>query len=105
MSRPPYTTQTHIISSLYTQVRSLNGTAISYLYIDPFSRPAEKRGGAWMDSILSRSALLAPPGANVRLPVAVAVCNQAPPLGGGPALMNVREVTTMFHEFGEFYYV
>ena len=37
---------------------------------DPYSRPAEKRGGAWMDEVVGQSRLLAPAGKDVRLPVA-----------------------------------
>ena len=86
----------------FFEVRAANnGTPIAYLYVDPFARPAEKRGGAWMDSVIGRSALLAPKGQRVRLPVAVAVCNSAPPeRPGAPALLTLRDVTTLFHEFG-----
>jgi oligopeptidase A len=77
----------------FFEVRATNGTPIAYLYLDPFSRPAEKRQGAWMDSVIPRSSLMAPAGANVRLPVAVAVCNQMGPVGGGPALLTLRDVS------------
>jgi oligopeptidase A len=72
----------------------------AYFYLDPYSRPAEKRGGAWMDEVVGRSKLLAPSGSAVRLPVAHMVCNQSPPIGDQPSLMTFREVETMFHEFG-----
>jgi len=72
-------------------------------YLDPYSRPAEKRGGAWMAEVVGRSELLAgtdaPPG-GARLPVAHMVCNQSPPVDGAPSLMTFREVETLFHEFG-----
>lgn len=29
---------------------SVNGEPKAYFYLDPYSRPAEKRGGAWMDT-------------------------------------------------------
>jgi len=73
---------------------------VAYFYLDPYSRPAEKRGGAWMDEVVGRSKLMAPSGSDVRLPVAHMVCNQSPPIGDQPSLMTFREVETMFHEFG-----
>jgi oligopeptidase A len=42
-----------------------NGDHIASFYLDPYSRPAEKRGGAWMDECLGRSRLFAAPGATV----------------------------------------
>lgn len=51
-------------------------------------RPAEKRGGAWMDVCVGRSTAFG----DVRLPVAHLVCNQAPPVGDQPSLMTFREV-------------
>jgi oligopeptidase A len=73
---------------------------IAAFYLDAYSRPAEKRGGAWMDSCVGRSRLLAEPGQAVRLPVAYLTCNQTPPVDGKPSLMNFTEVRTLFHEFG-----
>lgn len=60
-----------------------DGKAKAYFYLDPYSRPAEKRGGAWMNGVTSQSKLFAPPGEKVRLPVAHMVCNQ---VGRGFAL-------------------
>jgi len=74
--------------------------AVAYFYLDAFSRPAEKRGGAWMDEVVGRSALCAPVDADVRLPVAHMVTNQSPPVDGQPSLMTFREVETLFHELG-----
>lgn len=62
----------------------------AYFYLDPYSRPAEKRGGAWMAEVVGQSKLLAPAGAHVRLPVAHMVCNQIPPIGEKPSLMTFR---------------
>ncbi len=70
--------------------------AIAHFYLDPYSRPAEKRGGAWMDECIVR----ARDADSVRLPVAYLVCNQSPPVDGKPSLMTFREVETLFHEFG-----
>lgn len=69
------------------------GEPIAYFYLDPYCRPAEKQSGAWMGEVLSRSHVLAPPGATFRLPVAYMVCNQMPPVGDKPSLMTFREVT------------
>ena len=82
----------------YFQVTNAADDAkIAYFYLDPYSRPAEKRGGAWMDECIVRAKERT--GA-VRLPVAYLVCNQSPPVDGQPSLMTFREVETLFHEFG-----
>ncbi|KAL2904169.1 Organellar oligopeptidase A chloroplastic/mitochondrial [Bienertia sinuspersici] len=81
-------------------VKDSSGSPIAYFYFDPYSRPSEKRGGAWMDEVVSRSRVLSRDGTSVRLPVAHMVCNQTPPVGDKPSLMTFREVETVFHEFG-----
>jgi oligopeptidase A len=81
-------------------VRDRGGERIASFYLDPFSRPSEKNGGAWMDECETRSALLAPRGQLHRVPVAHVICNQAPPIEGRPSLMSFVEVRTLFHEFG-----
>ena len=73
------------------------GQPIAAFYLDPYSRPGSKRGGAWMDDCLGRS--LGPDGTPV-LPVAYLICNQSPPVGDSPSLMTFEEVETLFHEFG-----
>jgi oligopeptidase A len=80
----------------YFQIASEQGEAIAHFYLDPYSRPAEKRGGAWMDDCIGRAKIAGV----VRTPVAYLVCNQTPPVGGKPSLMTFREVETLFHEFG-----
>eukprot|EP01038_Epipyxis_sp_PR26KG_P012317 gene12317-16521_t len=70
------------------------GEYIASFYLDPYSRPAEKRGGAWMDVCLGKSKVLE------RKPVAYLICNGSPPVGDKPSLMTFREVETLFHEFG-----
>ncbi|GBG65612.1 hypothetical protein CBR_g51495 [Chara braunii] len=84
----------------FFRVEDLQGEPLAFFYLDPYSRPAEKRGGAWMDEVVGRSRLLALPNESVRLPVAHVVCNQSPPVGDKPSLMTFREVETLFHEFG-----
>ena len=84
----------------YFRVLDAAGAPLAAFYLDAFSRPESKRGGAWMDDCQGRSRLMAPPGESVRLPVAHLVCNQTPPLGDRPSLMTFDEVETLFHEFG-----
>ncbi|ESQ41005.1 hypothetical protein EUTSA_v10012826mg [Eutrema salsugineum] len=81
-------------------VKDSSGNPTAYFYFDPYSRPSEKRDGAWMDEVFSRSRVMAQKGSSVRLPVAHMVCNQTPPVGDKPSLMTFREVETVFHEFG-----
>lgn len=73
---------------------------IGGLFLDLYARPAEKRGGAWMDDLVGRSVACASAGQSVRLPVAYINCNQRPGLDGAPALMSFQEMVTLFHEFG-----
>jgi len=92
----------------FFRVKDEDGRPRAAFFLDPYSRPAEKRGGAWMDECVGRSTLLAAEPVwnsdlnsdGVRLPVAYLVCNQAPPVDGKPSLMTLAEVTTLFHEFG-----
>ncbi|CAD6248807.1 unnamed protein product [Miscanthus lutarioriparius] len=81
-------------------VKDSSNSPVAYFYFDPYSRPSEKRGGAWMNVVFSRSRVLARNGLAARLPVAHMVCNQTPPVGEKPSLMTFREVETVFHEFG-----
>jgi oligopeptidase A len=84
----------------YYRVLDADGRETAGLYLDPYARPEEKRGGAWMDELCGRSSVCAPAGRDVRLPVAYVNCNQRPGLDGAPSLMSFQEVTTLFHEFG-----
>jgi len=70
---------------------------LAAFYLDPYSRPGSKRGGAWMDECLGRS--INKDGETV-LPVAYLICNQSPPVADTPSLMTFEEVETLFHEFG-----
>ncbi len=72
------------------------GAQIAAFYLDPYSRPENKRGGAWMDTCINRAWV----DGGLRLPVAYMVCNGTPPVGGTPSLMAFNEVRTLFHEFG-----
>jgi len=71
---------------------------IASFFLDPYSRPEDKRGGAWMDVCLGKSSAVP----NRDVPVAYLTCNSSPPAPAGdkPALMTFREVETLFHEAG-----
>eukprot|EP00542_Grammatophora_oceanica_P021271 CAMPEP_0194036328 /NCGR_PEP_ID=MMETSP0009_2-20130614/8668_1 /TAXON_ID=210454 /ORGANISM="Grammatophora oceanica, Strain CCMP 410" /LENGTH=721 /DNA_ID=CAMNT_0038678021 /DNA_START=257 /DNA_END=2422 /DNA_ORIENTATION=+ len=68
---------------------------IASFYLDPYSRPADKRGGAWMDVCVGKSEAV-----KRQIPVAYLTCNGSPPVGDTPSLMTFREVETLFHETG-----
>ena len=80
----------------FYEIRDEEQRHIAGFYLDPYSRPKDKRGGAWMNDCITRSA--GPRG--IRLPIAHLVCNSTPPTGDVPSLMTFREVETLFHEFG-----
>ncbi|MCA9083077.1 MAG: M3 family metallopeptidase [Planctomycetaceae bacterium] len=80
----------------YFEVFDEQNCQIAGFYLDPYSRPQNKRGGAWMNDCITRSRTAD----GLRLPVAHLVCNGTPPVGETPSLMTFREVETLFHEFG-----
>jgi len=73
---------------------------IAGFFVDPYPRPGEKRGRAWMNTVVGRNRTLAAPDQSSSLPVALFVMNGRPPEDGKPALMSLEEVRTLFHEFG-----
>jgi oligopeptidase A len=79
------------------RVKNEEGNEIAYFYLDPYSRPETKSGGAWMNDFRSRE--LSKDG-NVIKPIAVICCNQSLPDENSRALMRHSEVETLFHEFG-----
>ena len=81
----------------FFKVRDVDGTTIAYFFLDAFCRPANKRGGAWMDECLGRGKTKDD---EIVLPVAYLICNQTPPTKDKPSLMSFDEVETLFHEFG-----
>ena len=81
----------------FFRVSDRDGTPLAAFYLDPYSRPASKRGGAWMDECLNRSRS---DDGSMILPVAYLICNQTPPTDTAPSLMSFEEVETLFHEFG-----
>ena len=70
------------------------GEHLASFYLDPYARPENKRGGAWMGTCVGSSKVLD------RKPVAYLTCNGSPPVDGKPSLMTFNEVTTLFHETG-----
>ena len=58
---------------------------IASFYLDPYSRPENKRGGAWMDVCIGKSAAV-----QRDVPVAYLTCNGSPPVGDTPSLMTFR---------------
>ena len=81
----------------FFRVANADGTPRACFFLDPYSRPATKSGGAWMNDFRTRDK--SPDGERV-LPMAVLVCNQSIPVGGAPSVMRFNEVQTLFHEFG-----
>lgn len=74
-----------------------NDQQIASFYLDPYSRPENKRGGAWMDECKTR---YRKSDQKIQKPVAYLVCNSTPPVDDAPSLLTFREVETLFHEFG-----
>mmetsp|Transcript_14947 Transcript_14947/g.36401 ORF Transcript_14947/g.36401 Transcript_14947/m.36401 type:complete len:984 (+) Transcript_14947:152-3103(+) len=87
----------HADVSFYNLYDNANGGKhIASFYLDPYFRPMNKRGGAWMSSCVAKSRAL-----DNDLPVAYVSYNVEPPgEGGRPSLLTFREVETVFHEFG-----
>ncbi len=71
------------------------GAVIGRFYLDLYARET-KRGGAWMDEVITRRKLRD----TVQVPVAYLICNFSAPVGNRPALFTHDEVLTLFHEFG-----
>ncbi|MBS1673326.1 MAG: M3 family metallopeptidase [Actinobacteria bacterium] len=70
-----------------------DGSALGLYVLDLYTRES-KRGGAWMNPIVSQSALRG------TLPVVANNLNVAKPADGEPTLLTLDEVNTLFHEFG-----
>ncbi|MGE0172862.1 MAG: M3 family metallopeptidase [Oligoflexales bacterium] len=89
------------ISTWHTDVRFFNlfnrsGKQVASFYLDPYSRPENKKGGAWMNTCVNRGWVKG----QLLDPVAYIICNGTPPIGDKPSLLTFREVETLFHEFG-----
>ena len=77
------------------EVLDSEGKHLSIFYTDFFQRDT-KRQGAWMTNFVNQRNIC---GENVR-PMVVNVCNFTSPQGDIPALLNIDETRTLFHEFG-----
>lgn len=74
-----------------------SGKKIAAFFLDPYSRPENKNGGAWMNTCIDRGYSA---DGTFHTPVAYLVCNGTPPTSSKPSLLSFREVETLFHEFG-----
>ncbi|MFG1797728.1 M3 family metallopeptidase [Nocardia sp. NPDC049149] len=75
------------------EVFDADGSALGLFLGDFFTRPS-KRGGAWMNELVSQSGLLG------TRPVVVNNLNIVKPPADEPALLTWDNVRTLFHEFG-----
>ncbi|KSU55395.1 M3 family metallopeptidase [Microbacterium enclense] len=75
------------------EVHNADGSELGLFLLDLYTRDT-KRGGAWMNSIVTQSALRG------TAPVVVNNLNVNKPAPGTPTLLTLDEVTTLFHEFG-----
>ena len=75
------------------EVRNDDGSPVGLYVLDLYTRDS-KRGGAWMNPLISQNSLL-------DLPVTVVNNLNVPkPAAGEPTLLTYDEVNTFFHEFG-----
>jgi peptidyl-dipeptidase Dcp len=75
------------------EVTDESGDAVGLYTLDLYTRDS-KRGGAWMNSLISQSELLGHP------VVVTNNLNVPKPAAGEPTLLTYDEVNTFFHEFG-----
>lgn len=78
------------------ECKEADGTHLGVLFFDMFSRPGQKRGGAWCGGYRSQKYV---DGKRVA-PLVTIVGNFTRPIGDKPALLSIDETETMFHEFG-----
>ena len=77
------------------EVKEEDGSHIGVLYLD-FHPRESKQQGAWCGGYRSHHVVDGKP----VTPVVTVVCNFTRPTGDLPALLNLEEVETLFHEFG-----
>ncbi len=91
-------TERHDLPTYHPQVRVFevaddDGPVGLYL-LDLYTRDA-KKGGAWMNALITQSTLL-----GHDTPVVMNNLNVSRPADGEPTLLTLSEVRTLFHEFG-----
>jgi len=91
-------TERHDIPAYHPDVRVFevsneDGSPVGLYTLDLYTRDS-KRGGAWMNSLISQSELLGHP------VVVTNNLNVPKPAAGEPTLLTYDEVNTFFHEFG-----
>jgi oligopeptidase A len=79
----------------FFDIRDQQNRLIGQFYLDLYARNS-KRGGAWMDDVITRRRLAK----GIQTPVAYLNCNFSAPVAGKPAIFTHDEVITLFHEFG-----
>ncbi|MCY7413291.1 MAG: M3 family metallopeptidase [Salinibacterium sp.] len=75
------------------EVLNEDGSEVGLFTLDLYTRDS-KRGGAWMNSLISQSELLGHP------VIVTNNLNVPKPAAGDPTLLTYDEVNTFFHEFG-----
>lgn len=80
----------------YYEVHNAAGQQIGAFYTDWFPRES-KRGGAWMNGLITGGPTQ---DGGFEPHLGLMCANFTPPQDGKPALLNHREVQTVFHEFG-----
>ena len=79
------------------------GQLVGQFYVDLYARET-KRGGAWMDEVITRRRIANADFSSIQTPVAYLNCNFPAPLGEGeqqrPATFSHDDVITLFHECG-----
>ncbi len=80
----------------FFDIREADGALVGQFYLDLYARNS-KRGGAWMDDVITRRRLS---DGRLQTPVAYLNCNFSAPVGGKSATFTHDEVITLFHEFG-----
>ena len=79
----------------FFRITDSRGAQVGQFFLDPYSRES-KRGGAWMDEVITRQRH----SGDLQTPVAHLICNFPTPVGNKPSLLTHDEVMTLFHEFG-----
>jgi oligopeptidase A len=91
----PDTAETWHPDVKFFRITDSRDALIGRFFLDPYSRES-KRGGAWMDEVITRQRIAT----GLETPVAHLVCNFPAPVDDKPSLLTHDEVMTLFHEFG-----